>query len=291
MISAWSIGLAVLLGLALASCGSGGTKHDRTAAQPSSTEPSTTSTTAPLPTQISAAGAVRMTPTPRAALVRCRQSKLLRPICPQRIPLSLHPAAYDLADGCANAPHITIASGRCTLPGWSYESIAPSPGVPTGGSEQVSAWDGTEWFVPSYSPRTPPPYFVHVDIGAAAGSAAITVADLGRPQHIDRVTDALLNQDRAPRAVSFGRVRWYGRSGELLLAGGGANGGGEEAGHVIFAFTAGGIGYDISLHAWASKERITVNGVTYMITAPQPGPALQHAIATLKAIVSSTPQG
>ena len=100
-----------------------------------------------------------------------------------------------------------------------------------------------------------------------------------------------LNQDRAPRAVSFGRVRWYGRPGELLLAGGGANGGGEEAGHVIFAFTAGGIGYDISLHAWASKERITVHGVTYVVTAPQPGPALPHVIATLKAIVGSTPQG
>lgn len=290
MISAWSIGLGVLLVFALVSCGGSGTEHDRTVAQPPPTEPSTT-TTAPLPTQIPSAGAVPMTPTPRAALVRCRQSKLLRPICPERIQLSLHPAAYDLADGCANAPHITIASRRCTLPGWSYESSAPLPGVPTRGSEQVSAWDGTEWFVPSYSPRTPPPYLVHVDIGAAAGSAAVTVADLGRPQHVDRVTDTLLNQDRAPRAVSFGRVRWYGRSGELLLAGGGANGGGEEAGHVIFAFTAGGIGYDISLHAWASKERITVHGVAYVITAPQPGPALPHVIATLKAIVGSTSQG
>ena len=289
MISAWSIGLGALLVFALVSCGGSGTKHDHTAAQPPPTEPSTT--TARLPAQIPSAGAVPMTPTPRAALARCRQSKLLRPICPQRIPLSLHSAAYDLADGCANAPHITIASRRCTLPGWSYESSAPLPGVPTKGSEQVSAWDGTEWFVPSYSPRTPPPYLVHVDIGAAAGPAAVMVADLGRPQHVDRVTDALLNRDRAPRAVSFGRVRWYGRPGELLLAGGGANGGGEEAGHVIFAFTAGGIGYDISLHAWASKERITVHGVTYVVTAPQPGPALPHVIATLKAIVGSTPQG
>lgn len=288
MISARTIGLGVLLAFALVSCGGSATKHDRTTAQPQSTKPST-STTASLPTQISSVGAVPMTPTPRAAFARCRQSKLLRPICPKRIPLSLHPAAYDLADGCANAPHITIASRRCTLPGWSYESSAPLPGVPTGGTEQVSAWDGTEWFVPSYSPRTPPPYLVHVDIEAAAGSATVTVAGLGQPQHVDRVTDTLLNQNRAPRAVSFGRVRWHGRFGGFLLAGGGPNGGGEEAGHVIFAFTAGGISYDISLHAWASKERITVHGVTYVITAPQPGPALPHVIATLKAIVGSTP--
>ena len=196
MISAWSIGLGALLVFALVSCGGSGTKHDHTAAQPPPTQLSTT--TARLPAQIPSAGAVPITPTPRAALARCRQSKLLRPICPQRIPLSLHSAAYDLADGCANAPHITIASRRCTLPGWSYESSAPLPGVPTKGSEQVSAWDGTEWFVPSYSPRTPPPYLVHVDIGAAAGPAAVMVADLGRPQHVDRVTDAL--REPRPRA-------------------------------------------------------------------------------------------
>ncbi|MHB1835365.1 MAG: hypothetical protein ACYCXW_10395, partial [Solirubrobacteraceae bacterium] len=140
---------------------------------------------------------------------------------------------------------------------------------------------------PSYSPRTPPPYLVHVVIEAAAGSSPVTVADLGRPER-HRVTDALLNPSRAPRVVSFGWVNWYGRHGQLLLASGGANGGGEQAGHLIFSFTAGGVGYDIGLHAWASKVRITSNGHTRLVEAPGPGPAIPHVIATLKAIVGST---
>jgi hypothetical protein len=107
---------------------------------------------------------------------------------------------------------------------------------------------------------------------------------------VKRVTDALLNPRRAPRVVSLGWVRWYGRYGQLLLASGGPNGGGEVAGHLIFWFRASGTSYDISLHlhAWASKERIIVHHVTHIITAPEPGPALPHVIATLKAIVGST---
>src|SRR5207302_853976 len=122
---------------------------------------------------------------------------------------SVHPARYFLADGCANAPGITNASRRCTLPGWSYETAAQMPGIRPGTG--VSAWDGKEWFTPGYSPWDPPPYLVHVDIEAARGSPppAITAA-LADAKPARRISDVLLNPARAPLAVSFGWVRWYG---------------------------------------------------------------------------------
>ena len=147
----------------------------------------------------------------------------------------------------------------------------------------MSAWDGTRWFFPGYAPRDPPPYLVHVDIEASVGTVPPAIVPWREGAH--RVTDALLNLNRAPPAVSFGWVDWYGIYGQLALINGGSYG--VEAGHLIFYFTAAGVNYDISLHAWASKERITGPGVTRVVRAPQPGPALPHVIATLKAIVGS----
>ncbi len=87
----------------------------------------------------------------------------------------------------------------------------------------------------------------------------------------------------------FGWVRWFGLYGRLVLAPTGSNGGGEQADHLIFYFSAGGVNYDISLHAWASKERIRGRGGSLVLRAAQPGAALPHVIATLKAIVGSAP--
>lgn len=226
-----------------------------------------------------------MTATPRSALARCEQSRLLRTICPHRVPFALDQRAYYLADGCANAPHITIASPRCELPVWSYEVFAPIPGEPRGAT--VSAWDGHRWFVPSYAPVNPPPYQVHVDIQAADGAPPVALTGSGfagaRPE---RVTDQLLNPARTHPAA-LGEVRWFGQTGKLVFAPTNANGGGEEAGHVMFAFRRNRTYYDISLHAWASKERFVSHGRARVITAPQSGPALAHVVATLKALVGS----
>ena len=152
----------------------------------------------------------------------------------------------------------------------------------------MRAWDGREWFSPSYAPMDPPPYHVHVDIQAAAGSQPRSIAgpSFAAAEAAHRVTDVLLTPNRT-RAASFGWVRWYGEYGQFVLAPTNPGGGGEEAGHLIFYFTAGGVNYDISLHAWASKERISGRGVNRVVKAPQAGPALPHAIATLKAIVGS----
>ncbi|HWF24572.1 MAG TPA: hypothetical protein VG275_03945 [Solirubrobacteraceae bacterium] len=138
----------------------------------------------------------------------------------------------------------------------------------------------------------PPPYHVHVDIQAAAGSepTSISAPSFDASEAARRVSDVLLNPNR-DRAASFGWVRWYGKYGQLVLAPTNPAGGGEEAGHVIFYFSAGGVNYDISLHAWASKERISGGGVNRLVRAPQAGAALPHVIATLKAIVGSALSG
>lgn len=134
------------------------------------------------------------------------------------------------------------------MPVWSYENFAPLPGFPNG-ARQVSAWDGTGWFTPSYAPMFPPPYHVHVEIEAAAGSQPPSIAgpSFAGAEGANRVSDAFLNPSRG-RAVSIGWVRWYGRYGQLVLAPTNPEGGGEEAGHLIFHFAADGVNYDISLH-------------------------------------------
>lgn len=227
-----------------------------------------------------------MTATPAAALAVCDRSRLLRPICPRRVPFGLDPRGYSLIDGCANAPYLTIVSSRCTRPDWSYEVLAPIPGQTA--PSTVTAWDGSRWFVPAYAPLNPPPYQVHVDIQARPGGASVALAGpsvIGaRPA--GRITDALLNPART-RPAWLGRVRWSGQMGTLVLAPTNANAGGPEAGHLIFAFRRHHTDYDISLHAWTSMERIRSRGQTHTLAAPQPGPALPHIIATLKTIVES----
>jgi hypothetical protein len=290
MTCARSMGLA-FVALVLVSCGRTSAEHNmqHLGAVGEQSRPDPAATHRPL-ARIPPASAAAMIPTPGAALGRCRASKLLRPICPRRVPLSLDAGSYDLADGCANAVHITIASSRCTLPVWSYEVFAPQPGRNAG--TQVLAWDGREWFSPSYAAMDPPPYHVHVEIQAAAGSATPSTAgpSVAGAEPAQHATDVLLNPNRA-RAASFGWVRWYGKYGQLVLAPTNPNSGGEEAGHLIFYFTAGGVTYDISLHSWASKERISGHGATRVVSAAEAGPALLHVIATLMAIVGSTPSG
>ena len=287
--------LTVLLTLALTAC-SGGvpspTPRHSIAPGPASRHGTATSQA---PQRGSGQG-VPMTPTPGDLLAFCRTSPLLRPICPRQIPMVPGSSGPRIGYGCFNTPNgvpRSVAAGnalftsrRCTDAGWSYEQFnlpVPAEGIP------VSAWDGTEWFAVSFAPLYPPPYQVHVDIEASAGSPPIAVSATGRLQRAKHITDALLNPKR-PHAVSFGWVRWYGKRGQLLLMPANA-GGGEVAGHLIFYFASGGVNYEISLHAWASKVRINDGGVNQVIRAPQAGPALPHVITTLKGIVGSALAG
>lgn len=223
---------------------------------------------------------VAMVVTPPAALARCRRAWLLRPICPRRVPAS-RPGRYILADGCGNQAGITIASRRCTLPAWSYQIVTPITGsAPT---SRITAWDGQRWVIPTYAALTPPPYQVHVLIQAEPVTMSVAKSPTERPR---RLSDVLLASARR-RVADLGPVRWFGQSGRLLLEPTGASGGGEEAGHIVFAFRRRQIDYEITLHAWASRERITTGDRRLEITDGQPGDALPHAVATLKAVVGS----
>jgi hypothetical protein len=106
---------------------------------------------------------------------------------------------------------------------------------------------------------------VHVSVEAGVGSAFIGMTDR--------------------RARSLGSVRWYGRRGRLVLNQPYPQGG-PWGGHLVFSFTAERVNYAISLHSWMAAIRLQGKGVDRVFRV-QPGPALPHVIATLKAIVGS----
>lgn len=115
-----------------------------------------------------------------------------------------------------------------------------------------------------------PTSLVHVDDEAAVGSAPILVRDPGVaawPEGRRLVTDALLNPARRT-AVSLGWVRWFGLYGQLVLNPPGSD---EWSDHLVFYVppNADRVSYAFSVHA-AWKHLVQI-------------------VATLKAIVGSTP--
>jgi hypothetical protein len=247
-----------------------------------------------VPARIATAQPVAMAQTPRALLIFCRRNPLLRPICPRRIPAwgsarqSPNAQGYSCIDRNGHQPVGGTAlvrlftSRRCVDAVWSFEDGKFLPLFTPG--HRVSAWDGTEWFAPASAAMDPPPWHVHVEIEASVGSLPAAGGPPLRAEGAHRLTDLLLSPRRT-RAVSLGWVRWYGRNGQLVLAATNVNGG-AWAGHLIFYFLADGVGYAITLHAWASKERFSGGGVNRVVRF-EAGPALPHVVATLKSIVGS----
>jgi hypothetical protein len=231
-----------------------------------------------------------MTQTPPEALNKCRQNSLLRDACPRRMPTGTRGSApgrqeYYCSTGdpheTASQTIVLFASPRCVQAEWGYELVTALPGRTSG--TRLSAWDGKEWVAEGYAPLTPPPWHVHIDIEASKASVR-TTGGFGWPTGAHPVSDTLLNPTR-DQAVSLGWVHWYGHYGQLVIAPTNVAGG-LWAGHVIFAYIADGIHYYVTLHAWASKERIIGRGVERVLNF-QAGQALPHVIATLQAVVAS----
>jgi hypothetical protein len=293
--SAGLIGLVALLALPLASCAHTSAERPsqrrRTVTEGPPAGPSTTDR---VRARIPSAQPIAMTETPRALLIFCRGNPLLRPICPRRIPAwgSARPDAnaqgYSCIDRNGKQPVggrallKLFTSRRCVDAVWSFEDGKFLPLLTPG--HRVSAWDGTAWFAPAFAAMDPPPWHVHVEIEASLGSLPAAGGPPLRAEGAHRVTDALLNPKHR-RAVSLGWVRWYGRYGQLVLAPTNVNGG-EWAGHLIFYFTTGHVGYAITLHAWASRERFTGGGLNRVVRF-EAGPALPRVVASLKSIVGS----
>jgi len=236
-----------------------------------------------------------MTATPAALLAVCLKNKLLRAVCPRRVPASrgtnFEPLGfcYDRGGGdLVLGGHFSrLASSRCVQAGWGLQTLAPFPGDIAGQPAALSGWDGERWIpLPAESSLFSPPLHVHVEIAASLGSPANLgwpAASSPMPHH---VTDALLSPGRR-QTVSLGRVRWYGRHGQLVLAPAFPSGG-EWGDHLIFYFVAGRVRYAVTLHAWMPALRLSQNGIT-RVTRFQPGPAMPHVIAALKSMFSSTP--
>jgi hypothetical protein len=70
------------------------------------------------------------------------------------------------------------------------------------------------------------------------------------------VADGALLSPRRTRAVSLGPVRWYGQSGELVLAPPYFAGGGPVGDHLEFCFRADGIYYAITIHSWSPLAQV-----------------------------------
>jgi hypothetical protein len=109
-----------------------------------------------------------------------------------------------------------------------------------------------------------PPRMAHLVIAGGEVERSAPVFDLaGRPRV--RLRNGLVRLQRV-RSFSFGRVRWSGLRGDLFLAPSYPRGG-MLGNHLVFRW-GGDRRYIVSLHAWEP---------------------LTEAVATLKAIVASTP--
>lgn len=248
------------------------------------------------PAIIPAARPLAMTETPRAQLAFCRRNPLLRPVCPRRIPMVPRgPASegrqvYYCGTGApgetARQTTALFATNRCESAEWGYEVEQPVPGYTAGSRTRLSGWNGRRWTpLPPDSGLVAPPLHVHVDIEASRGGPATTSIDTW-PRGAQRVSDTLLNPGRR-RALSLGWAHWYGRYGQLVLAPAYPRGG-VWGDHLIYFIppNGNGLSYTITLHTWMAAVRLTGAGVDRTIRF-QSGPALPHAIATLKSIVGS----
>jgi hypothetical protein len=178
--------------------------------------------------------ALPLAPTPRTALGACLKMALMHAVCPPRVPLlSGHPVVLSAACLDSVGARVPVTSKRCRTAAW---SLMGAPSRPVDIAHVVIFASHDDW-------QCTWPH----ELRAHAAS------------------DRLLNPGRR-RAVSLGPARWYGQSGQLVLAPPFTHGGGVVGGHLEFCFRANGVNYAITIHAW---------------------PPLAQVIATLKSLVGS----
>ncbi len=168
--------------------------------------------------------ALPLAPTPAQALATCLKIRFMRSVCPRRVPLlSGRPTAVE--KGCLDSGGslVALASKRCRSALWGLEGAPPKP-APIG----------------------------HLVILASLNTWQCTWPH----EHRARApNDRLLAQKRR-HAVSLGQVRWYGQSGQLVLAPPYFAGGGAVGDHLAFCFRTAGVNYAITLHSWAPVTQV-----------------------------------
>lgn len=259
----------VLLALGLAASGRGAaSQHPPPAAQP-----------------------VAMIATPQAILASCRRNRLLRPICPRRLPA--WGSAHNGSQGyyCMTHPPrgetvremlFLFKSNRCVSAEWSYENGESLRAYTVG--RALWEWDGRRW-VPGLWTMLPPPFHVGIDLEASVGSQrSLAGGSTSSPNGARAISDALLDPSRT-RTISLGWVSWSGQTGQLVLTPRGAC----ETGDALALYlprNAERVSYTITLDAWMPAARLTGKGIDRTFRF-ESGPALTRAIATLEAIVES----
>jgi hypothetical protein len=118
---------------------------------------------------------------------------------------------------------------------------------------------------PGQPERNRPPRMAHLVIVGGVVERSAPVFDLARAPR-RKLRNGLVRPERV-RSLSFGRVTWSGLAGDLFLAPSYPRGG-MLGNHLVFRWGAARNRYVVSLHAWEP---------------------LTEAVATLKAIVGSTP--
>lgn len=223
--------------------------------------------------QPDSAHAVPMVQTPAHALRLCREMRIMRPVCPSGVPAVTGPHHSGSVGAVCSANYsgalVPLDSPRCRDGEWFYiGSGGQPPGVPSG---KTVIWSNPPG----------PPWFVHVDIIASRDSQPCAWR---QERMVRTLTDRLSNEPRRP-AIRLNDVSWAAHHGQLILAPPYPSGG-EIGGHLAFCYSAAGVNYAVTLHAWASVFQFRINGHRRS-TVLHTKPSATTVIATLRSIVSS----
>ncbi len=219
------------------------------------------------------AHAVSMMQTPSHALTLCREMRIMRPVCPTRVPAVTGPREPPSIAAVCSANYtgtvVRLASPRCRDGEWSYIGFGGSPpGVPSG---KTVIWSNPPG----------PPWFVHVDIIASRDSQPCAWPG---ERMVDRLTDRVIAEARRP-AIGLGDVTWSAHHGRLMVAPPYPSGG-EIGGHLAFCYRAAGVNYAVTLHAWTSVFRFMIDG-HHRALVLHAKPSAPAVVATLRSIVFS----
>jgi hypothetical protein len=169
------VGLSALVAVALLACG--GSKVQSTSLPHARLQEGPRQPEGPL-AHIPSATPATMAATPRALLDACLDSKLLRPVCPRRVPAAnarhtqirrlgncIDASGHDLT---LNGHYAQLDSRRCVEVTWGYEAVGWPPGYTPGEPVTAAGLDPrTNTAAPAESGLISPPVHVHIEIEAS----------------------------------------------------------------------------------------------------------------------------
>jgi hypothetical protein len=199
--------------------------------------------------------------------------RIMRPVCPSRVAAVAGPRRPGSVGAVCSAnctgTVVPLDSPRCRDGEWFYIGFGGQP-------PRVPSGKPVIWSNPPG-----PPWFVHVDIIASRDSQPCAWP---HERVVRLLTDRLIAEARRP-AIGLGDVTWSAHHGQLILAPPYPSGG-EIGGHLAFCYSAAGVNYAVTLHAWTSAFQFTIDGHRRSVIL-HAKPSASSVIATLRSIVSS----